>query len=298
MDERVKVGIAKAFLRVGLMPQPNFPFLGRRYRFQPDSRIQALLAPELAALERWEASDQATIPEGELAALFFSSIGLIKWPHYLPVYERALHPFRQRPVRLLEIGVDRGGSLKAWNQYLGPGSIVVGIDIGPDCARYEDASAGRYVRIGAQQDVAFLRGVTEEFGPFDVIIDDGSHRASHLIASFQYLFPHALAGGGVYLAEDLQASYWPAYRDVPESFIDFAKGLVDLMHAHYQATGVREPQFRMGSDQRLAGVSVPGVTRLLDWIEFHDGLVVVHKAPSPRELPTSIRVEGSIDSPR
>ena len=45
---------------------------------------------------------------------------LDKWPHYFPIYARHLDRFRGRPVRVLEIGVYRGGGLELWQRYLGP----------------------------------------------------------------------------------------------------------------------------------------------------------------------------------
>jgi hypothetical protein len=48
------------------------------------------------------------------------------------------------------------------------------------------------VRIGSQADPEFLRRVVREFGPFDLIIDDGSHHSSHIIATFNHLFDAGL----------------------------------------------------------------------------------------------------------
>jgi len=49
--------------------------------------------------------------------------------------------------------------------------------------------------------------VASRYGPFDVVIDDGSHICAHVIASFRALFPH-LVEDGIYAIEDLQTSYW------------------------------------------------------------------------------------------
>jgi hypothetical protein len=52
--------------------------------------------------------------------------------------------------------------------------------------------------------------LAQELGPFDFIIDDGSHENAHQIETFGILWPH-LKDGGVYIVEDVQTSYWPAY---------------------------------------------------------------------------------------
>jgi demethylmacrocin O-methyltransferase len=42
---------------------------------------------------------------------------------------------------------------------------------------------------------------------FDIILDDGSHINDDVIQSFKIMFPK-IRKGGVYIAEDLQTSYW------------------------------------------------------------------------------------------
>jgi len=70
---------------------------------------------------------------------------------------------------VLEIGVDRGGSLRLWKTYFGEGSRVVGLDVVEACRRFEDEAAEIFVRIGSQSDPDVLRTVVADFGPFDLI---------------------------------------------------------------------------------------------------------------------------------
>jgi cephalosporin hydroxylase len=127
---------------------------------------------------------------------------------YAAPYERHIARLRHQPVTLLEIGIGgysnqaRGGaSLRMWKAYF-PAGTIIGLDI-------EDKSQFAEERItilqGDQGDRAFLRDLATRYGPFDIVIDDGSHRSEHVIASFEALFPH-LRDGGVYVVEDLQAS--------------------------------------------------------------------------------------------
>jgi hypothetical protein len=220
--------------RIGLEPQRTPPFVGRRYRFRRDRRAARAIGPALMSREPWVAEPDPQYPAGDLARIFQETPGLHKWLHYIPVYEAAFGGLRNEPIRLLEIGVDRGGSLAAWSRYFGAQATIVGIDVNPFCVNFDDPAHNRHVRIGGQQDPALLDRVVHEFGPFDVIIDDGSHRPSHMNASFRGLFDRGLADGGVYIAEDLQTNYWLGFRDAPASFIDLATGLVDEMHAHYR----------------------------------------------------------------
>jgi hypothetical protein len=111
-------------------------------------------------------------------------------------------------VRFLEIGVSKGGSLDMWRSYFGPEAVIYGIDIDEACAQFDGRSA--QVRIGSQDDPAFLASVVAEMGGVDVVLDDGSHDSRHIRASLDVLFP-LLSEGGVYMMEDLHAAYWVSH---------------------------------------------------------------------------------------
>jgi hypothetical protein len=285
--EALKGRIQSVLHRVGLEAQKTPPFVGRRYRYRANDGVAKALGPKLMVPETWRATPEPDYPTGDLAKIFLETPGLHKWLHYIPAYESALAGLRDQPLRFLEIGVDRGGSLDAWSRYFGPEATIVGIDINPWCARFDDPPNNRYVRIGGQQDPEFLRSVIHELGPFDVILDDGSHRPSHMNASFRHLFDAGLAPNGLYLVEDLQTNYWLAFRDTKVSFVDLAKGLVDEMHAQYPGVS-SETAFRVGAPDRRASFEVPRVTKLLKSIEFFDSIVVIRKADGERELPASV----------
>lgn len=151
--------------------------------------------------------DSAERPSGDLYGIWQRIPGGHKWWHYFAAYERILGPLRDRPVRFLEIGVYKGGSLAMWRAYLHPRSVIVGLDVDPLCAAFDRPDDGVHVRIGDQSDVAFLRSVVDEFGPFDVVIDDGSHVCSHMIRTFDHLFLNGLKDGGIYIAEDTHSNF-------------------------------------------------------------------------------------------
>jgi hypothetical protein len=128
-----------------------------------------------------------------------------KWQHYFSIYDKHFDRFRFTSPRVLEIGVDHGGSLQLWKRYFGEGAKIVGIDIRPECYFQEP---GLEIHIGDQTDVTFLRSL----GNFDIIIDDGSHQPAHQSASFTELWPRC---SGVYLIEDCHDRY-PALIPSPE----------------------------------------------------------------------------------
>lgn len=147
---------------------------------------------------------------------------------YCRKYEKWLPFNRLEPLVLLEIGVLNGSSIRMWREYY-PNAKVVGLDINPDCKKIEDLKSGIYVETGSQIDTSFLDRVVYEHGPFDFIVDDGSHVNSHVVFSFQYLFPH-LKSEGVYVIEDSCTAYWKEYGGglgESASSIEYCKSLID-----------------------------------------------------------------------
>src|SRR5438477_5706739 len=89
---------------------------------------------------------------------------------FMPDYERILAPFREQPVRVLEIGVFKGGSCTLWGDFFPhPQSQITGLDI-----VLPEGAAPTDPRITLEQcdqnDAVLLREIAERWGPFDVII--------------------------------------------------------------------------------------------------------------------------------
>lgn len=102
---------------------------------------------------------------------------------------------------MLEIGVggarhpDKGGaSLRMWKEYF-PKAQIVSIDVFDKSLHEEE---GIKIYQGDQTDTVFLHKFCDESGPFDLIVDDGSHKNAHIIRSFQILFPRLKQSGQEY----------------------------------------------------------------------------------------------------
>ena len=171
----------------------------------------------------------------ELAARFGSDKWGGRW--YTPHYQKHFEPYRELPVKVLEIGIggydaiDAGGeSLRMWKHYFRRG-LIYGLDIFTKTG-VEESRVG--VVQGDQGDEEFLDSLGRDLGPFDIIIDDGSHMSHHVLASFNALFPH-VKPGGIYVVEDLGTAYWPSWggaKDPAAQYksIEFIKALVDGLH--------------------------------------------------------------------
>ena len=132
------------------------------------------------------------------------------------MYGPFLAPFLSRPVRLLEIGVANGRSLKLWERLFPFHELIVGIGYGPG-SQVEDTFKRNFtdkhvLYTGSQADPSFLDRVKADLGnaKFDIIIDDGSHVPWHQIFTLEYLFKDSLKDGGLYIIEDIETSYWDA----------------------------------------------------------------------------------------
>ncbi|UEX77335.1 class I SAM-dependent methyltransferase [Sediminicurvatus halobius] len=132
--------------------------------------------------------------------------------HYMPWYDRVFSEFTGRPVKVLELGVKEGESLKLWRDYFPRGNIS-GIDV----KLPNGVDLGDRVELfcGSQGDRAFLSRVADKVAPdgFDVIIDDASHLGALTRISFWHLFQNHLRAGGVYAIEDWGTGYWEEWPD-------------------------------------------------------------------------------------
>lgn len=200
---------------------------------------------------------------------------LYKWDHYFDIYQRHFSAFRDRPIRFLEIGVYKGGSLDMWRHYFDDASVIVGIDIKPECRGLERENIK--VRIGNQGDPGFLNKVVDEFGPFDVVLDDGGHLSKDQITSFKVLYPQ-MAANGVYLVEDTHTNLWPSYlrKSGGTSFLSFCgQKISELMH--WTGQEHLAERFHIPRDRRGPGVPASDFCRTTKCMTFYDSVVVFER---------------------
>jgi hypothetical protein len=157
---------------------------------------------------------------------------------YLEFYDSFFSEMREEPLVLLEIGVFGGASLRMWEEYFPKGRII-GLDIMPASKRFERGRVG--IELADQSNIEHLTRVALKHGPFDVIVDDGSHQWDHQIASLRTLFPF-LKDQGLYIVEDLQTNYGAMaarYKGAAsESCVEFLKSWMDLIIAD-EVTDIR-----------------------------------------------------------
>ena len=150
---------------------------------------------------------------------------------YTRVYGPLFAPLRDRPLKILEVGLlhkrdgwkdpdarDGGGqiarrapSLEMWSAYF-PRAQIVGFDI-------NDFSAVNIERVttvqGDMGNPAELQRIIDAAGSdFDIVIEDASHASHHQQVTLAHLFPHMRAGS-LYIIEDMR--YQPSTLERPDA---------------------------------------------------------------------------------
>lgn len=202
-----------------------------------------------------------------------------KWMHYLEIYEFWFQKYRNRPVVILEIGVYQGGSLQMWRNYFGKEAQIYGVDINPNCKRFE--AENTHIFIGSQEDRQFLKDLKTKIPKVDILIDDGGHMMKQQITSFEELYDH-IKEEGVYLCEDLHTSYYKSYGGgyrKQGSFVEYSKNLIDYLNAWHS---------------KEKGFSVNNFTRTAYSMHYYDSVLVIQKKNMQRP---QVRREGEIVIP-
>jgi hypothetical protein len=126
---------------------------------------------------------------------------------YLEVYQHLFESFRHRPIRLLELGVGQGASLRLWRTWF-PQAHITGLDRSPPDLPDLDCDIVRF----SQTDRAAMEATWSD-ETFDVIIDDASHHVEVQLLSLCWLWPK-LKSGGLYVIEDVGHSALVKYFSI------------------------------------------------------------------------------------
>lgn len=201
----------------------------------------------------------------DLQSYFYNNEGdlIDKWEHYFEVYDRYFYKYRNTEVIFVEIGVYQGGSLQMWKQYFGPKAKIYGVDINPECKKFEDEQIE--IIIGDQENKDFLESLKDRIPQMDILLDDGGHTMKQQINTFEVLFEY-IKQDGIYMCEDVHTSYWNGYKGgfrKTSTFIEYSKNIIDDLHAWY-------------SESKKLKIST--FTRNIKAIHFYNSIVVIEKS--------------------
>jgi hypothetical protein len=188
---------------------------------------------------------------------------------YVKYYDQLFSSFRNDDIKLFEIGIARGRSHLMWTYYFPQGHIY-GIDTEADeLSRYLEFRGQHLDRLHMEQmdqaDSAALKAFAEENGPFDVVIDDGSHKAEHQILSYETLLPFTKK---YYVIEDLHPGYWVENKSNPESF-PAKHPTVEYFRA------VVENQINRQGASRAFDIDHAPKEQIVEWVMFVPSAIII-----------------------
>lgn len=158
----------------------------------------------------------------DLADRYGSDKGSTKH-RYTELYHMLFHPYRQRKITFLEMGLLIGGpehgidkdretgdcpSIRMWLEYF-PKAEIHGLDVSDFSWFKHDRFTFHRCDMDARAEIA---QVAESLPAPDIIIDDASHASHHQQNAFLELFPK-LVSGGLYIIEDLR--WQPEPYEIP-----------------------------------------------------------------------------------
>jgi len=219
-----------------------------------------------------------------------------KWSLYLNEYERLFPPYRNKPIHLLEIGVQNGGSLEIWAKYFPHAQQIVGCDINPACAQLSYTSPTINVVIGDVNKDDTLAQVFKHAEQYDIVIDDGSHTSPDIIHTFCTLFPH-VKQGGLFVAEDLHCSYWKKFNGglyEPRAAMAFFKALADIPNfEHWGLEG--HTRHRLLAPFGITEELTESLLAEIHSVEFINSMCVIKRQPAEQNVLGPRCVAGELE---
>jgi hypothetical protein len=216
-----------------------------------------------------------------------------KWSLYLPKYEELFCHIRERPVRLLEVGVQNGGSLEIWRKYFPDANLILGCDINPTCDKINFEDKNINILVGDINKPKTLEQITEYTQELDIVIDDGSHTSHDIINTFCNLFPK-IRENGSYIIEDLHCSYWSQFEGGlyhTKSSMNFFKSLTDVLNFEHWGREESRVSYmeHFGCTPTLSDESLSEIHS----IEFSNSMCIIKKKSKNQNLLGIRRVVGT-----
>lgn len=140
-------------------------------------------------------------------------------------YEKKFFSFREKQLRLMEIGFRHGASLALWSSYFVNGKIF-GLDNLSDACIQENLTINQNWLNRQNVETIIGDAYSENFskqvqGPFDIIIDDGPHSIWSQKKAIE-LYLKKMNDDGLFIIEDILlggVAIFPLLASVPSGYI-------------------------------------------------------------------------------
>lgn len=157
-------------------------------------------------------------------------------------YEKEFAKYRDQSIDMIEIGVQRGGSIGLWAEYFNKVRLL-GLDIDPLPEAYDIIA--KYPNAKLEKLDAYRNEVVEAMPMADIIIDDGPHTFGSQIYAARN-FVNRVKPGGMFIIEDVQRH---------EHFQELHNATPDHLKPHIRYIDLRTVKGRY--DDMLFVVDIP-----------------------------------------
>lgn len=146
---------------------------------------------------------------------------------YLELYQHLFNNKQLTAKNILEIGIDRGGSIKLWSDFF-INATIYGLDIMNIDDICDDIKNIHNIKLYSSYDaydpIIFNDVFLKSNIKFDVLIDDGPHTLESMILFIQ-LYSQIMTDDGILIIEDVQSIDWinDLINAVPENLKSYIK---------------------------------------------------------------------------
>ena len=153
----------------------------------------------------------------------------VKWDSYFSVYDKIFKQYKNKKIKVVEVGVANGGSLFIWRKLFGKKAKIIGVDANPISKKMR--KYGFKIYLGDQSDPNFWKKFFKKEGKIDIILDDGGHKNLQQISTVHYALPY-INNGGLIVVEDMASSYIEKefYNPSKFSFANFCNKIVEFIN--------------------------------------------------------------------
>lgn len=131
-------------------------------------------------------------------------------------------------------------SIQIWKEFIPKHLRLSMLEFDGKCAESFRSQLDK-LYIGSQSNMSLLDEIVKD-GPYDMIIDDGSHNISHQVHALVGLWPGVKAGGGVYVMEYMNFNYEELFLDAPETSFEF---MTKILHFFvFQEKAAKNPTMK------------------------------------------------------
>lgn len=146
---------------------------------------------------------------------------------YLPLYQELLISKKETAKNVLEVGIDRGGSIKMWSDYF-TNANVYALDIQPLENFWDGIKNNERIILHTSTDAYnndfFITHFLNKNIKCDFMLDDGPHTLESM-KQFIKLYSQIMTDDGILIIEDVQSLDWIdiLINEVPEHLKQFIK---------------------------------------------------------------------------